>query len=850
MQQYGEYQGPLAGLNVIDFGHYYAGPLVGMLLADQGATVIRIVRPGKPELPEQQYRVFNRNKKLLTLDFKTEEGRRQALSLIMSADVVIENFRPGVMKRLGMDYASVKGDNPGLVYLSLPGFASTDKERAHLQAWEGIMNAAAGVFTETSQYRQYLGYPPVYTWIPQCSMYGGMNGAIAIMAALVARESHGQGTVLEAPLADGALYGFTYNFFLKTPSGTLRAISKPNDGLPDHLQPLKFSDEDDDSSMREKLDKARHLLETTPFGKHYPCSDGRYIFIFTFDICHISERFLKVLELDKQVKREGFVNEGPWEVTLDNNISNGALLNTERRRRLEQLISEAFLTRTAEEWETVLGEAGVPASFTRTREEWLENKAMLESGVFAEIDNGSLKLKVSGRLADVSGPEGTLMNGFNESVPITIDDAKQLFNGHARLRSQSAVLSQKMGDLLKDLRIVDLANVAAGPIAGNILAQYGAKVIKADPPLYIHPGMVLTALPILQGKRSILTDVKTAPGREIFERLIARVDVVLHNVLDDSAERLGVSHQALKSINPNVIGCQLSAFGGALRGFWEKRPGFDNILQNATGVMAQFGTLEEPHWHGNVSCTDVMGGFTLAYSALLGVYQQRKSGYAGEVRTSLARVVNYAQLPYMIAQDGKSDWGEARGQFAVGEHWWQRMYRCRDLWIYVGTSEDRATMLTEAVLGQGDGNEKMLEEAFAKQDGAFWLTKLDAANIACHQVMSVDDICDAVDMRTVDNEEADETVTGGYEILLWKHHSYGPPIILAAPHSVRVGENHSVKRLRVAPRLGENTIDILKELGYNEKEIAELIRTKVSHEYLPALGSKDVYYFGQKKESL
>ena len=79
MTQTGEYQGPLAGLNVIDFGHYYAGPMVGMLLADQGANVVRIVRPDDreysayyKELPEQQFRLLNRNKKLLTLDLKTD----------------------------------------------------------------------------------------------------------------------------------------------------------------------------------------------------------------------------------------------------------------------------------------------------------------------------------------------------------------------------------------------------------------------------------------------------------------------------------------------------------------------------------------------------------------------------------------------------------------------------------------------------------------------------------------------------------------------------------------------------------------------------------------------------------
>jgi len=179
--QAAKYQGPLAGLNVIDFGHYFAGPMVGMLLADQGANVIRIVRPGEKELPERQYRLLNRNKKLLTLDLKTEERKKQALSLIERADVVIENFRPGVMQRLGLDYTRVKEKNPGLVYLSLPGFASTDKERAHIQAWEGVIGAAACVFTRVHQTRQVLNFPPVYSAVPQCSAHGSMHGAIAVL---------------------------------------------------------------------------------------------------------------------------------------------------------------------------------------------------------------------------------------------------------------------------------------------------------------------------------------------------------------------------------------------------------------------------------------------------------------------------------------------------------------------------------------------------------------------------------------------------------------------------------------------------------------------------------------------
>ena len=264
-----DYQGPLAGLNVIDFGHYYAGPLAAMLLADQGANVIRIVKPGEKELPEQQYRLFNRNKKLLALDLKTEDGKAQALALIEKADVVIENFRPGVMARLGLDYASVKASNLRLVYLSLPGFASTDKERAHIQAWEGVMSAAACVFTHASKVREELGYPPLYSPVPQCSMHGSFHGVVGIMAALIAREQYGYGTVIEVPLTDAGLTGFG-----------LEISYRGNSLFPAADDSCRYASKDNRAVQMEKLDKAHRQIWASPVGRLYSCADGRDIFIY------------------------------------------------------------------------------------------------------------------------------------------------------------------------------------------------------------------------------------------------------------------------------------------------------------------------------------------------------------------------------------------------------------------------------------------------------------------------------------------------------------------------------------------------------------------------------------------
>ena len=181
-------QAPLTGIRVVDFGHYIAGPLTGMLLADQGAEVIKVDRPGKPDYDTPANGVFNRGKQRITLDLKDADDLATAVNLIQSADVVIENFRPGVMQRLGLGAEDMTALNPGLVYLSLPGFASTD-ERASIRAFEGIISAAIGQYTDLQSRRADL--PPVYTPMPLGSTYGAIHGAIAVTLALYAREESG-----------------------------------------------------------------------------------------------------------------------------------------------------------------------------------------------------------------------------------------------------------------------------------------------------------------------------------------------------------------------------------------------------------------------------------------------------------------------------------------------------------------------------------------------------------------------------------------------------------------------------------------------------------------------------------
>ena len=133
--------GPLTGIRVIDFGQYIAGPLAGVMLADQGADVIHVDPPGGPRWQHPSDAFLQRGKRRITLDLKSPGDLQVAQRLIDSADVVLENFRPGVMDRLGVGAEAIDQQNPRLVYCSMPGFAHDDP-RANMQAWEGIIDAA------------------------------------------------------------------------------------------------------------------------------------------------------------------------------------------------------------------------------------------------------------------------------------------------------------------------------------------------------------------------------------------------------------------------------------------------------------------------------------------------------------------------------------------------------------------------------------------------------------------------------------------------------------------------------------------------------------------------------------
>ncbi|HEU0168881.1 MAG TPA: CoA transferase, partial [Chloroflexota bacterium] len=133
--------GILEGLRVLDFGQYVAGPLTAVMLADQGADVVHVDPPGGPRWDSPADAFYQRGKRRITLDLKGPADLGLARRLVAWSDVLIENFRPGVMDRLGLGASGMCAANPRLVYCSLPGFAHDDP-RATVAGWEGVIAAA------------------------------------------------------------------------------------------------------------------------------------------------------------------------------------------------------------------------------------------------------------------------------------------------------------------------------------------------------------------------------------------------------------------------------------------------------------------------------------------------------------------------------------------------------------------------------------------------------------------------------------------------------------------------------------------------------------------------------------
>lgn len=236
---------PLTGIRVIGLEQYMAGPYCTMLLADAGAEVFKIERPGKgdprrgiPPFARKDdrkkaagYMAYNRNKKSLALNVASPEGQEILRKLAAVSDVVVENLRPGAMDKVGLGYDGLKGVNPRLIYAMISGFGRLPGyESAYSQrpAFDIVAEAMSGVM-------DLIGFedrPPTFTLYGLADVYSGMVGAYGILQALFMRERTGEGQLVDVSLLDNMLALNERMVALYSVSG-----KEPQRGKPEHLWP-------------------------------------------------------------------------------------------------------------------------------------------------------------------------------------------------------------------------------------------------------------------------------------------------------------------------------------------------------------------------------------------------------------------------------------------------------------------------------------------------------------------------------------------------------------------------------------------------------------------------------------
>ncbi|MDL2408026.1 CoA transferase [Rhizobium calliandrae] len=821
---------PLSHIRVLDFGHYLAGPMVGMMLADLGAEVIRIDPPGGPRWDDPAFTMLSRGKRALTLDLKTDQGRKTALDMVARADVVIDNFRPGVMQRLRLGPADLRAANLGIVSLSLPGFGSTDPELAKLAAWEAVIAARTGQFTDMGLNRQLMGINPSFTPLGLASAYGATFGAMAVLLALGARDRMG-GDHIEVPLASALFEGLVYNCEqienyparYKSPR-ELELDRRRAGGLPLDLS---------------YVDLGAFL---DPFYRTYRCADGRGFYVVSCSIVTHPRRVLEVLGLDDLAATlpdfDAYLDQKDWP---DAWAMRNYPVGPRDRARVAEAMQAAFLTRPSWEWEELFGLAKAPASAQRSTREWLADPHALASGLVLEVDDprhGRMRqLGNLAWLADDTGAmdkrPGPMADEFRADLPTLLAEPPR-----------AEPLGKGAGGWLDGLKVVDLTNVIAGPTIGSTLARFGAQVTSVQP---VSPSVdpwnaIVFGLHAHRGKESVLLNLGAERGRAALARLIVGADVVTMNGTDQQRDALGLTPAALAAINPRAILAQLDAWGGPLRGPKSDHLGYDDLAQAATGVMVRFGGgPDTPEEHAHFGTIDALTGYAACVALGAALERRRITGKGGVARAALAGCGAMIQAQFMYDFDGRAPFDEPSGRKTRGWGPFYHCYRAADGWMFFAAPNERGAALArvpelaDLTSQPEEGLTEALVDRFAGHPIAHWQERFRGGSASVVPLGSLSVNRDAGLHHESDGPADIRRAT--YRAIRHDQHPMGRWVDLVAPNAVRP-EHAAITIPGPAPKPGAETRTILARLGYTEDEIAAMVAAGAAGEgwaekYLP-----------------
>jgi len=830
---------PLAGVRVVDFGQQIAGPAVAMILADLGATVVHIDPPTGPLWDNPANAVLNRNKSCIRLDLKTAAGLAQANDLIAQADIVLESFRPDVMKNLGIDFKKLRASRPELITLSIPGFASNDTLRREWKATEAVVAATAGAFTDMGFNRVLLGLNPSFSPLPLGSAYATTLAAGAVALALQARERTGHGDEIEVPVVAALMEGLSYNSYVI-------------DGLPERYKTMRELEIEHRKANNIPMNLSYEDLQEylDPFYRTYLCADGRMFYCVCPSHRNHAKRALEVLGIYDELMSDGLPEVSNLHAPIsewDGETSIGVYpLPKKWADHISVKMKKAFLTKTSEEWGQIFGESKIPGAPHRTTQEWVNHEHTNAAGLIVEVEDPEYGLmKQPGPIVwleefagDMVKPRPRKNTSFEQAL-VELKAAAAEYP--ATYPTGNAIKSAVGKGWLDGLRILDLTNVIAGPHSTAFLARFGAEVIKLDPvkPLYDPLIGTLFTFQTGMGKQSALVDILSPEGRGAFNRLVSSVDIVVINAPERQLKELGLDKESLRIVNPNVLFCRLDCLGGPLPGPKSNFIGYDDIIQAHSGIMSRFGGPQTPEEHAHLGTLDVNCGFAAGLGMAVQIYHRIKTGKVTRSRTSLSAVTNLAQISFAYDYAGRGAFNEPSGRNVLGYNALSHFYQTSEGWLYLDSKPAEIEKLEkiEGLEGIGKASDvsAFLKEAFLNAPAAYWADLLHEADIAAAVPNSIEQL------RAQYTREGDNTVginNGSFAFSIHRNHPSGHCLTQIDHYAIRPVDS-KISAVSLPERWGHSTKEVLASIGYSQAEVDDFIRRGIAslgwaEEFLPS----------------
>lgn len=397
-----------------------------------------------------------------------------------------------------------------------------------------------------------------------------------------------------------------------------------------------------------------------------------------------------------------------------------------------------------------------------------------------------------------------------------------------------------MNGALHGVRIIDLSSVIAGPLGVRTLADYGADVIKVEAPgsdmarstlPSKHPTMGAIHLNVNRNKRSIALGLKSPQARDVISRLIARSDVLVHNMRPDALKRAGLDYETCRSINPRLIHAGIIGFGRG--GRYSGRPAYDDLIQAMSGLASLFGRgTGLPPRYVPMAMVDRLTGVAAAHAILAALFHRERTGEGQEVEVPMfENLVEFLLGDHIFGHLFDPPLGPMGNRYALAEN--RKPYPTKDGLICVLPYVDKhwQSFFEIAGLSARYGNDPrfstpggraqnmeesfgILAEALKSRTTVEWLELLTKADIPCGPVQTLEDL-------VADPHLQDVKFFSRYE-----HPSEGgmtvprPAIYMSqTPPSIR----------SLGAELGADTREVLKECGYNDDEIGVLLASGAAH---------------------